>query len=577
MMLVMRQLEQSYPWSNSGLTATVTSLYQYRYGSTQTILLALFGAVGCVLLIGCVNVANLLLAQGSSRKKELAVRASLGADRWRLMRQLVTESVTLSLMGGCLGILLAVAGLHIIARVLPHDLPQLTEIKIDWTALLFTLAVSLITGLLFGTAPAMHAASGNLNPALTETGRGSSTSRTAKRLRSILLIAEIAIALVLVTTSGLMIRSMMKAVKVDPGFQADHLLALDVVLSPTKYGREEEKSVFFTQAVQRLRALPGVHAASAAIFLPLTGHNDTTFMLADHAVESVVDLATAASNVVVPGYFETLRVPLLRGRFFSDADTQNSRLVAIVNQSLARQHWPAESAIGKLLREGGPKGNQPYREIVGVVADMKQSGMDVQTRPEVFLPVTQFPFAPWTSLQAMTFVARAQGDPLSISESAKKQLQAIDKDLPVSAIRPMTEYMSESLERRKFCTLLFGTFAALALLLATVGTYGVMAYNVSQKTQEIGIRKAFGASAGRIGRLVLGEALLLASVGIVIGWAGALASTRWIASLLFGTQATDPTTFGSVAALLLIVALLASYIPMRRALAVDPASALRAE
>ena len=315
-MLVMRQLEQSYPWSNSGLTATVTSLYQYRYGSTQTILLALFGAVGCVLLIGCVNVANLLLAQGSSRKKELAVRASLGADRWRLMRQLVTESVTLSLMGGCLGILLAVAGLHIIARVLPHDLPQLTEIKIDWTALLFTLAVSLITGLLFGTAPAMHAASGNLNPALTETGRGSSTSRTAKRLRSILLIAEIAIALVLVTTSGLMIRSMMKAVKVDPGFQADHLLALDVVLSPTKYGREEEKSVFFTQAVQRLRALPGVHAASAAIFLPLTGHNDTTFMLADHAVESVVDLATAASNVVVPGYFETLRVPLLRGRFF---------------------------------------------------------------------------------------------------------------------------------------------------------------------------------------------------------------------------------------------------------------------
>jgi putative ABC transport system permease protein len=300
-------------------------------------------------------------------------------------------------------------------------------------------------------------------------------------------------------------------------------------------------------------------------------------MLADHAVESVVDLATAASNVVVPGYFETLRVPLLRGRFFSDADTQNSRLVAIVNQSLARQHWPAESAIGKLLREGGPKGNQPYREIVGVVADMKQSGMDVQTRPEVFLPVTQFPFAPWTSLQAMTFVARTQGDPLSISESAKKQLQAVDKDLPVSAIRPMTEYMSESLERRKFCTLLFGTFAALALLPATVGTYGVMAYNVSQKTQEIGIRKAFGASAGRIGRLVLGEALLLASVGIVIGWAGALASTRWIASLLFGTQATDPTTFGSVAALLLIVALLASYIPMRRALAVDPASALRAE
>jgi putative ABC transport system permease protein len=577
MVLIMRQLERSYPWSNSELTATVTSLYQYRYGSTQTILLALFGAVGCVLLIACVNVANLLLAQGSSRKKELAVRASLGADRWRLTRQLVTESLTLSLVGGCIGILLAVAGLNLIARVLPHDLPPLTEIKTDGTVLLFTLAVSLMTGLLFGTAPAMHAASGNLNPALTETGRGSSTSRTAKRLRSILLIAEIAIALVLVTTSGLMIRSMMNAVKVDPGFQVDHLLALDVVLSPTKYDREGDKSVFFTQAVQRLRALPGVHAASAAIFLPLTGHNDTAFMLADHAVESVVDLPTAASNVVVPGYFETLRVPLLQGRFFSDADTQNSRLVAVVNQSFARQHWPTESAIGKLLREGGPKGNQPYREIVGVVADLKQSGMDVRTRPEVFLPVTQFPFAPWTSLQAMTFVIRTKGDPLSISESAKKQLQATDKDLPVTAIRPMTEYMSESLERRKFCTLLFGTFAALALLLATIGTYGVMAHNVSQKTQEIGVRMAFGASAGRICRLVLGEALLLASAGIVIGWAGAVASTRWIASLLFRTQATDPAIFGFVAALLLIVALLASYIPMRRALSVDPASALRAE
>jgi putative ABC transport system permease protein len=577
MVLIMRQLERSYPWSNSGLTATVVSLYQYRYGSTQNILLALFGAVVCVLLIGCVNVANLLLAQGSSRKKELAVRASLGADRWRLTRQLVTESVTLSLAGGCLGTLLAVGGLHFIARVLPHDLPQLTGIKTDGTVLLFTLTVSLITGLLFGTAPAMHAASRNLNPALTETGRGSSTSRTAKRLQSILLVAEIAIALVLLTTSGLMIRSMINAVKVDPGFQVDHLLALDVVLSPTKYDREGEKSVFFTQAVQRLRALPGVHAASAAIFLPLTGHNDTAFMLADHAVESVVDLPTAASNIVVPGYFETLRVPLLQGRFFSGADTQDSRLVAIVNLSFAAQHWPADSAIGKLLREGGPKGNQPYREIVGVVADLKQSGMDVQTRPEVFLPITQFPFAPWTSLQAMTFVVRTHGDPLSISESAKKQLQATDKDLPVTAIRSVTEYMSESLERRKFCTVLFGTFAALALLLAAVGTYGVMAYNVSQKTQEIGVRMALGASAGRICRLVLGEALILASLGILIGWAGALASTHWVASLLFGIQATDPTIFASVAVLLLLVALLASYVPMRRALSIDPATALRAE
>ncbi len=577
MTLIMQQLEQSYPWSNTGLTATVTTLYQYRYGSTQTTLVALFVAVGCVLLIACVNVANLLLAQGSRRKKELAVRSSLGADQWRLTRQLVTESLALSLAGGCFGILLAGAGLHLIARVIPHDLPQLPEIKIDGIVLLFTLVVSLLTGLLFGTAPAIQAASGNLNPGLTETGRGSSASRTGKRVRSTLLTTEIAIALVLVTTSGLMIRSMMNAVKVDPGFQADHLLALDVVLSPRKYAGEDEKSMFFNQAIRRLRDLPGVHAASAAIFPPLTGYNDTAFMLADHAVESVIDIPTAASNIVVPGYFETLRVPLLQGRFFADSDTQNSRLVAIVNRSFADQHWPAESAIGKLVREGGPKGNQPYREIIGVVADMKQSGMDVQVRPEVFLPVTQFPFAPWTSLEAMTFVVRTDGDPMAIAESAQKQLQVTDKDLPVTAVRPMTDYMSQSLERRRFCTFLFGAFATLALLLAAVGTYGVMAYNVSQKTQEIGIRMAFGASVARIRRLVLSEALILASLGILIGWAGAFASTRWVASLLFGTQATDPTIFASVAVLLLIVALLASYVPMRRALSIDPASALRAE
>ena len=577
MKLIMERLEQSYPSSNTGLTATVTTLYQYRYGSTETILVILFVAVGCVLLIACVNVANLLRAQGSRRKKELAVRASLGADQWRLTRQLMTESLALSLVGGCFGILLAGGGLRLIARFIPHDLPQLPEIKIDGIVLLFTLVVSLLAGLLFGTAPAVQAASGNLNPALTDTGRGSSASRTGKRVRSTLLIAEIAIALVLVTTSGLMIRSMMNAVKVEPGFQADHLLALDVVLSPRKYVGEGEKSMFFNQAVRRLRDLPGVRAASAAIFPPLTGYNDTAFMLADHAVESVIDIPTAASNIVVPGYFETLRVPLLQGRFFADSDTQNSRLVAIVNRSFADQHWPAESAIGKLVREGGPKGNQPYREIIGVVADMKQSGMDVQVRPEVFLPVTQFPFAPWTSLEAMTFVVRTDGDPMAIAESAQKQLQVTDKDLPVTAVRPMTDYMSQSLERRRFCTFLFGAFATLALLLAAVGTYGVMAYNVSQKTQEIGIRIAFGASVARIRRLVLGEALILASLGILIGWAGALASTHWVASLLFGIQANDPTIFGSVAALLLIVALLASYIPMRRALSVDPASALRAE
>jgi putative ABC transport system permease protein len=539
-------------------------------------LFVLFASVGCILLIACVNVANLLLAQGSSRKRELAVRATLGADGWRLGRQLVTESVALSLLGGGLGIFMALFGLHIIARIAPHDFPQLAMARIDGTVLLFTLAISLLTGLLFGTAPAIQAGSGSLNVMLNDTGRGGGGSRTGKRLRSALLVAEIAIALILATLAGLMIRSLLNAVKVDPGFKVDNLLALDLVLPPTKYVRGVEKSVFFTQAVQRLRNLPGVRAAGAALCPPLVGVSaDSSFMLADHPVQSVVDLPTAASNIVVPGYFETMQVPLLQGRLFTDLDTEHARLVAIVNQSFARRYWPGESAVGKLLREGGPKGNQPYREIVGVVADVTQDGMDVEPRPEVFLPVTQFPFAPWTSLQAMTFVIRTDGNPLSIAESAKSQLQVVDKDLPVAAVRPMTQYIFESLERRCFCTILLAAFAGLALLLAAVGTYGVMAYSVSQKTQEIGVRMALGATSDGIRKLVLREALALALLGIVIGWVGALISTRWLASLLFHTPAADPAIFGFVSALLLAIAVLASYLPVQRATAVNPATAFR--
>jgi putative ABC transport system permease protein len=437
--------------------------------------------------------------------------------------------------------------------------------------------VSLLTGLLFGTAPAVQAACGSLNVALNEAGRGGSASRTGKRIRSFLLVAEVAIALILVASAGLMIRSLLNAVKVDPGFKVDHLLALDLVLPPTKYVRAEEKSVFFTQAVQRLRNISGVHAAGAALSPPFAGVSaDSSFMLADHPVRSVVDLPTAASNIVVPGYFETMQVPLLQGRFFKDLDTEHSRLVAIVNQSFARRYWPGGSAVGKLIREGGPKGNQPYREIVGVVDDVKQEGMDVEPRPEVFLPVTQIPFAPWTSFQAMTFVVRTEADPLSIADSAKAQLQAVDRDLPVTAVRPMTEYMSDSLECRTFCTVLLAGFAGLALLLAAVGTYGVMAYNIGQKIQEIGVRMALGATIGGIRQLVLWEALSLTSLGIMIGWVGAIGSTRWLAGLLFGTPATDPIIFGFVSVLLLMVAMLASYLPARRAMAVDPATALRA-
>jgi len=387
-----------------------------------------------------------------------------------------------------------------------------------------------------------------------------------------------AIALVLVTATGLMVRSMVNVINVEPGFRVGHLLALDLFIPPTKYAGASEKSVLFTQAVQRLRDLPGVRSAGAALCPPLVGVcSDSSFMLADHALKSVVDLPTAACNIVVPGYFEAMQVPLLQGRFFTELDNERSRLVAIINQSFAQRYWPTGSAVGKLIREGGPQGGQPYREIIGVVADVKQSGLDSDPRPEVFLPVTQFPFAPWNALQAMTFVVRTEGNPMGIADRAKNEIHLSDKDLPVTAVRPMTQYMSESIGRRRFATLLLALFAALALMLSAVGTYGVMAYSVSQRRREISLRMALGATAASIRAVVLREVLLLAFLGIGIGSVGALVSTRWLASLLFGVRTTDPLIFGSVAALLLFVALLASYVPVRRAVAVDPATALRAE
>jgi putative ABC transport system permease protein len=536
----------------------------------------LFASVGCVLLIACANIANLLLSRSASRKKEMAIRTAVGASRWRLARQMIVESCTLSLTGGALGVGFASVALHLVVAVAPRTLPQVASSEIDGKVLLFTLFVSLVSGLLFGCLPAIQVASGDLNSAFNEIGRGGGTSRSGNRVRSAVLVGEIAIALLLLTASGLVIRSLANATEINPGFEAEHLLALDLTVPPTKYVRWDEKAVLFTQAIDRLKGLTGVKAAGAALCAPFSGVCvDSAFMLADHPVVSVVDLPTAASNIVGPGYLEAMQAPLLAGRFFSEFDNQQGRLVAIVNERLATRYWPHESAIGKKIREGGPQGGQPYREIVGVVADIKQTGMDADARPEVFLPLTQFPFAPWTDLRAMTFVVRTNGDPKVIAGTAKNELLAVDKDLPVTTVRAMVDNISESLERRKFSTLLLASFALLALLLAAVGTYGVMAYNVSQSAHEIGVRVALGATPASIRNLIFGKALFLTATGIAIGWIGVIVSTRWLGSLLFGVRPTDPLTFGSVAILLLAVAVFASSVPMRRATTVEPSVVVR--
>ena len=574
---IMRRLESDYPQSNTGLMATVTDLSEFKYGSTRTVLVPLLASVGCVLLIACANVANLLLARASSRHTEMAVRAAMGASRWRLARQVLAEATVLSAAGGGLGLVVAIAARPMFIATAPASISRMAAAGvIDGTVLAFTAAVSIASGLLFGSAPAMQVTWGSLATVLNETGRSRGASRRSERLRSGLLVCEMAMALLLLTGAGLLLRSLANAMKVDPGFAAEHLVTLDLTIPSTRYAEPQRKVLVLTQAVERLASIAGVQAAGATQCPPLQGVCiDTAFMLADHPVASVVEIPTAASNIVAPGYFETLRVPLLAGRVFAPSDDRRARLIAIVNHSFAAHHWPLESAIGKLLREGGPQGQQPYREIVGVVGDVKQGGMDTAARPEVFLPLTQFPFAPWTELQRMTFVLRTDGDPLSIAANAKRALSALDKDLPVTGLATMAQRVSGSVERRSVSTRLLSVFGLLALLLAATGTYGVMAYHVAQRTHEIGVRIALGATPNAIRLFVVRQALSLAAAGIALGWTASLLSARWVTTWLFGVETTDPIIFGGVGAILVLTVLLASVVPVQRALSVEPGFIVR--
>jgi putative ABC transport system permease protein len=409
--VIMRRLEHDYPQSNTGLTAALTGLYEFRYGNTQRVLVMLLVAVGCVLLIACANVANLLLARASSRTMEMAIRAAVGASRGRLTRQVMAESLILSFTGGALGIVFAILAERIATAAAPGVL-QVATVRADSTVLAFTVLVSTASAVPFGGAPAAQIQWKSLCAAISEPGRSGGPSRRGTKMRSVLLVAEIAIALVLLTTAGLVVRSLVNAMKGDPGFAPDHLRSLELTIPPTSYTDPERRVGLLTQAVDRLKGIPGIKAAGAAQCPPLSGVCvDTAFMLEDHPVASVVDIPTAASNIVAPGYLEAMRVPLLSGRLFSESDDRRGRMVAIVNQTFAQRYWPQEGALGKRIREGGPQGQQPYREIVGVVADVKQTGMDAEARAEVFLPVTQFPFAPWTELRAMTFVVRTDQRP----------------------------------------------------------------------------------------------------------------------------------------------------------------------
>ncbi|HTR02307.1 MAG TPA: ABC transporter permease [Thermoanaerobaculia bacterium] len=569
---LMVRLEKEYPNSNSGQRATLAFLDDALFRDFRAALWILLAAVGVVLLIACANVAHLLLARAAARRREFAIRTAIGAGRGRLVRQLLTESLLLSAVGGAGGVVLAAWALGPLLRLAPPEIPRLADTHIDPAVLLFTLAASTLTGLVFGLVPAAQASRSDPQGTLRESGNSTTGGLERQRLRSALFVSEVALAFVLAVASGLLLRSLRRVEDVSPGLVTDGVLALDVYLPDAKYATRDAQRRFFEQALADLRRLPGVEGASASMCTPVVGQCwGSIYLVSDRPVPSQAELPSSAFNMVESDYFRTMRVPLKEGRYFDATDTPTSPPVVVINEKMARKWWPHASALGKKIKQGFPQDKSPYREIVGVVGDVPQNGLDEAIRTEVFLPMTQM------QSDGMTLLVRTPGEPASLVKPAIAKIHALDKDLAVTAVQPMDQYIAESLARRRFHTLLLGAFGALALLLASVGIYGVVSYGVAQRRREIGIRTALGANPRDVLRLVFRQALRLAAIGLVLGAIAALGLTRFLASLLFGVGPTDPLTFGGVAILVTGIVALACARPARRAMAVDPATVLRAE
>ncbi|HEY7544694.1 MAG TPA: ABC transporter permease [Blastocatellia bacterium] len=543
----------------------IVPLQEQLTGRIRLALIVLLAATAFVILIACANVANLLLARASARQKEVAIRIALGATRWRLARQLLTESLLLAALGGIVGLLLAAWSMSLLASAMPESLAQAKEAAIDTKVAGFTFAVSLITGVIFGLVPALQSTRPNLNETLKEGGRDSSAV-ARKWTRNALVISEVAMALILLVGAGLLMRSFLRLSNVDMGFRPENLLAMQIQLSSSKYRDQSKRTAFFDQLLDRVRALPGVESAAVISGLPVswTG-GGSTFILEGRAEP---ENTTPISNhrFISPDYFRVMGIPVVSGRSFTPQDRENSEAVAIISESLARASWPDENPLGKRISWAGDS----MMTIVGVVRDVRLT-VASEPKPHVYMPYTQIRIPPYE------LVIRAKSDPTSLASSVREEVWAIDKDQPVANIRTMEQILSASIARHRFNTILLAVFAALAIALATIGIYGVMSYTVSQSTREIGIRMALGAAQSDLMRLVIGRGLTLTLNGAAIGVAGAFALTRLMKSLLFGVTATDPITFVGVSALLILVAMLACYLPARRATRVDPMVALRYE
>jgi putative ABC transport system permease protein len=571
MNVLSRQLQQERPAFNSKWGITVVSLREQVVGDVRTPLYVLLGAVGVVLLIACANVANLMLMRAAGRGREIAIRTALGAGGFRIARQLLVESTLLSLLGGALGLIVGLWSISGLAAVLPDTIAyvNLKTIRIDSVVFLFTLAISIVTGILFGLAPALNAAHTDVHAALKAGGRGVATGRSFTR--SVLVVAEVALSMILLVGAGLLIRSFARLSRVDPGFDASHVLTMQLGMGG-HFSNDQEFASFNVQMLERVRAVPGVEAAGTSHFLPLGRIiPGTGFWRADRPRPANGEEAMTEVLVVMPGYFAAMNIPILRGRVFDDRDraAEQPHLV-VINQTLARQFYPNENPVGKPITVQWGHPEIPY-EIAGVVGDVRQKALDTDPKPGVFISNLQEPSGP------SNLVARTHGDPKLLAQTIVREIHSLDPNIAISEIRTMDEYVSSSVAAPRFNTILLGCFAGLALVLAAVGIFGVISYSVAQRTQELGIRRALGADSWSVMRLVLVQGLGLAGIGLALGFAGAFAVTRLLESLLFGVTATDPETFCVVAAILVGVVLVASYLPARRAGNVDPMVALRYE
>jgi predicted permease len=570
--VIAQRLAQQHPETNKDQGAYVVSITDEIIGGIRPTLLMIFGAVIFVLLVACANVANLLLARATVRFREITIRSAIGAARSQLVRQLLTESLVLALLGGGLGLLLAIWGTGLVESAGSKINPMFHDIHVDMRCLAFTFGISIITGLIFGLAPALQVSKPNLAEALKESGRGSGPSASRNRLRSVLVIAEIAMTLVLLVCAGLLIRTVIRLRNVDTGFNAQKILAMNIGLPGIKYPKPENQISFYKQVTERIAALPGVKAVGTTSVLPLSDNFDGRGLLVeDHpkprGEEITVDLYIASS-----GYLQAMEIPLVKGRVITEQDTAGSAMIALINSTMAAQLWPNEDPLGKRISFAGTENKpRPWRTVVGVVSDVSQYGLDKKPPMQIYVPHAQFP----TGFSSI--VVKTNGEPTAMIAAVRREIQAVDKDQAVSNVTTLEQLMGDSILIRRFFMILLVVFAVLALTLASVGIYGVMSYVASQRTHEIGIRMALGAQASDVLKLIIGNGMVLALIGVTAGLAGSFALTRLMAGLLFGVTATDAFTFVTVSVGLTAVALLACYLPARRATKVDPLVALRYE